>query len=136
MTGDDWIDARQVLEDIVNDIGPRLSQLRNNASERFDEHTRHPDFERMRTGEILFPDERAREEEVPIELPEPSMVTEDIPELDAPNVKRGAELVAKYGGVDQALMVVQPDSAEADDIKAWVYVTTGKRPPHWIPPIV
>ena len=58
MTGDDWIDAKVLLDEIQEDIGPRLGRLRTNASERFDEHTRREDWEAMRTGKLPFPDER------------------------------------------------------------------------------
>jgi hypothetical protein len=60
----------------------------------------------------------------------------DVPRLEAPNAKRGAELVAKHGGLDQAMMAYEPDSPEFDDIQAYRYVSTGKRPQGWIPPIV
>ena len=33
------------------------------------------------------------------------------------------------------MMAYEPDSQEFDDIQAYRYVSTGKRPPHWIPPI-
>jgi hypothetical protein len=134
MTGDDWIDAHALLKDITEDIGPRLARLRTDASERFDEHTRLADFEAMRTGRLPFPDERlpVRPEVVP---PAPD-ATVEAPRLDAPNARVGAELVAKHGGVDAAMMAYQPDSAEFDHIQAYRYVTTGKRPKGWIPPIV
>jgi hypothetical protein len=96
--------------------------LRTAASERFDEHTRAADFEAMRTGRMPFPDER-----LPVAEP---------PRLEAPNAKRGAALVAEHGGVDAAMMAYEPDSPEFDDIQAYRYVSTGKRPPGWIPPIV
>ena len=60
MTGDDWIDATTLLNEITEDIGPRLARLRTAASERFDEHSRLDDFEEMRTGRRPFPDERMR----------------------------------------------------------------------------
>ena len=60
----------------------------------------------------------------------------DVPELDAPNAKRGAALVAKHGGIDAAMMAYEPDSREFDDIQAYRYVTSGRRPKGWIPPIV
>jgi hypothetical protein len=137
MTGDDWIDATTLLQEITEDIGPRLARLRTNASERFDQHTRRPDFEAMRTGRLPFPDERV------VVLPEsvarPPRATRDVPrppDLDAPNAKAGAQLVAKHGGIEQAMMAYQPDSAEFDHIQAYRYLSTGKRPPGWIPPIV
>ena len=101
MTGDDWIDATTLLNDITGDIGPRLAQLRTAASERFDEHTRHVEFEAMRTGRLPFPDERLRlttTEPVVPPLPSPSL--DPPPRLSAPNAKRGAALVAKHGGVE------------------------------------
>ena len=58
-----------------------------------------------------------------------------MPRLEAPNAKRGAALVAKHGSVDAAMMAYEPDSREFDDIQAYRYVSTGKRPPGWIPPI-
>ena len=56
MTGDDWIDATVLLEQMKADIGPRLGRLRTNASERFDELTReegsieHGGGQRVRTA--------------------------------------------------------------------------------------
>jgi hypothetical protein len=132
MTGDDWIDAKVLLADLTRDVGPRLARLRTNASDRFDEHTRSGDFEAMRTGKLPFPDERAPVAQAEAPLP---IAAGDVPRLVAPNAKRGAELVAKHGGVDQAMMAYQPDSPEFDDIQAYRYVSTGKRPPNWIPPI-
>lgn len=136
MTGDDWIDAKALLHEMTEDIGPRLARLRTAASERFDEHTRHSDFERMRTGKLPFPDER-----LPLvateELPIPTRIVDaNPPELKAPNAKRGAELVVKHGSLDAAMMAYEPDSPEFDDIQAYRYVSTGKRPNGWIPPIV
>ena len=131
MTGDDWIDATALLNDISQDIGPRLSQLRTAASERFDEHTRLGHFEDMRTGRLPYPDERLPVAEA---LPERPPIAVEVLRLEAPNAKRGAELVAKHGGVDAAMMAYQPDSPEFDDIQAYRYVTTGRRPKGWIPP--
>ena len=34
------------------------------------------------------------------------------------------------------MMAYPPDSPEFDDIQAYRYVSTGKRPKGWIPPIV
>src|SRR5262249_19127146 len=62
MTGDDWIDASALLQEIVDDIGPRLAILRTAARDRFNDHTRLPDFEDMRTGRMPFPDERLHTE--------------------------------------------------------------------------
>lgn len=138
MTGDDWVDAMMLLRDIQADIGPRLSRLRTAASDRFDEHSRHADFDAWRYGELPFPDERAPATMLDAAMPAPP-VTRDgppPPSLDAPNAKVGAELVAKHGGVDQAMMAYEPDSPEFDHIQAYRYVSTGKRPPGWIPPIV
>jgi hypothetical protein len=133
MTGDDWIDATTLLNDITEDIGPRLGRLRTAASERFDEHTRLGDFEDMRTGRLPFPDERlgvTANADPPV--PNPTL---DVPRLECPNAKVGAELVAKHGGIQQAMMAYQPDSAEFDHIQAYRYVSTGQRPKGWIPPI-
>ena len=131
MTGDDWIDAKVLLDDITSDIGPRLSRLRTAASERFDELTRLGHFEEMRTGRLPFPDER-----LPLvdELPARPPVDVAVPRLEAPNAKRGAELVAEHGGGDAAMKADEPDSREFDDIQAYRYVSTGKRPKGWIPP--
>ena len=134
MTGDDWIEATTLLNDITADIGPRLARLRTAASERFDDHTRHADFEAMRSGALPFPDERllvASED-----APRPARAHADVPRLEAPNAKLGAELVARHGGVDQAMMAYEPDSPEFDHIQAFRYVSTGMRPPGWLPPIV
>jgi hypothetical protein len=138
MTGDDWIDATTLLNDITEDIGPRLARLRTTASERFDQHSRHVEFEAMRTGRLPFPDERLPLTTDPATVvpPLPSPTTDPPPRLNAPNAKRGAELVAKHGGVDAAMMAYAPDSPEFDDIQAYRYVSTGKRPKGWIPPIV
>ena len=135
MKGDDWIDAHGLLQEMTEDIGPRLARLRSAASERFDEHTRLSEFEEMRTGRLPFPDERlpVATEEMPIP---PRAVNGKPRELKAPNTKRGAELVAKHGSVDAAMMAYEPDSQEFDDIQAYRYVSTGKRPQNWIPPIV
>jgi hypothetical protein len=134
MTGDDWIDATTLLAEITDDIGPRLARLRTAASDRFDDHTRLADFEDMRTGRLPFPDER-----VPVAAdaaPPPPRTTTGPPRLEAPNAKRGAELVARHGSVGAAMMAYEPDSREFDDIQAYRYVSPGKRPPNWIPPIV
>ena len=135
MTGDDWIDATVLLHEISEDIAPRLGRLRTAASERFDEHTRLADFEAMRTGELPFPDERVLLER-PEAAPPPVTAAAPPPRLDAPNAKAGAALVAKHGGVERAMMAYEPDSPEFDHIQAYRYLTTGKRPKGWIPPIV
>jgi hypothetical protein len=135
MTGDDWIEATTLLNDITEDIGPRLARLRTAASERFDEHSRLADFEAMRTGRLPFPDERLLVTPADAPLP-PAPTVVDAPRLEAPNAKVGADLVAKHGGVEQAMMAYEPDSVEFDHIQAYRYVTSGKRPKGWIPPIV
>ena len=135
MTGDDWIDAQTLLTEMTEDIGPRLARLRTAASERFDEHTRLGDFEDMRLGHLPFPDERLPlQPEAPVARPKVTL--EAPPQLNGPNAKTGAELVAKHGGLDQAMMAYEPDSPEFDHIQAYRYVSTGKRPKGWIPPIV
>jgi hypothetical protein len=139
MTGDDWIDATALLRDITEDIGPRLARLRSAASERFDEHTRRQDFEAMRSGALPFPDERLAVGDGPRPsvmggAPRPN--APGPPPLDAPNAKRGAELVARHGGIDEAMMAYEPDSPEFDHIQAYRYLTTGRRPKGWLPPIV
>lgn len=135
MTGDDWIDATTLLNDMTEDIGPRLARLRTAASERFDEHTRLNDFDAMRAGHLPYPDERVvvtRE----TDGPRPKVTLEAPTPLEAPNAKAGAELVAKHGGIDQAMMAYEPDSPEFDHIQAYRYVSSGKRPKGWIPPTV
>ena len=132
MTGDDWIDARVLLGEMTEDIGPRLARLRDAASERFDDHTRLPDFDAMRTGQLPFPDERLPVAPAP---PMPTAAPDGVPRLVCPNAKVGAELVAQHGGVDAALMAYEPDSPEFDHIQAYRYVSTGIRPQGWIPPI-
>jgi hypothetical protein len=134
MTGDDWIDATELLHEISLDIGPRLARLRTAASDRFDEYSRLQEFEAMRMGRVPFPDERAAHAAAP--APPDVTTAAPPPSLDAPNAKLGAALVARHGGIDQALMAYEPDSAEYDHIQAYRYVTTGKRPKGWIPPIV
>jgi hypothetical protein len=136
MTGDDWIDASRLLDEMTADIGPRLARLRTAASQRFDEHTRLEDFEDMRTGRLPFPDERLPVASEATPPPRPTIKHGAPRELQAPNAKRGAELVAKHGGVDAAMMAYEPDSPEFDDIQAYRYVSTGTRPQGWIPPIV
>jgi hypothetical protein len=135
MVGDDWIDASTLLQEITEDIGPRLARLRTAASERFDEHTRLGHFEEMRTGRLPFPDERLVVAAQAV-APGPAPVLKAPPRLEAPNAKRGAALVVEHGGVEQAMMAYQPDSPEFDDIQAYRYVSTGQRPKGWIPPIV
>ncbi|HET8950644.1 MAG TPA: hypothetical protein VFN44_09035 [Solirubrobacteraceae bacterium] len=134
MTGDDWIDATELLQQISLDIGPRLARLRTAASERFDEYSRLHEFDAMRTGVLPFPDERAAQ--IAVGAPPAAGTAAPPPSLDAPNAKVGAALVARHGGIDQAMMAYQPDSAEFDHIQAYVYVSTGKRPKGWLPPIV
>jgi hypothetical protein len=135
MTGDDWIDARALLQEITDDIGPRLAELRTAARDRFNELTRLPDFEDMRVGRMPFPDERFETAPGPDDAAPPPRL-HDAPPLDAPNAKVGAALVAKHGGVDAAMMAYPPHSPEFDHIQAYRYVSTGKRPKGWIPPIV
>lgn len=134
MTGDDWIDAAGVLHDITEDIGPRLARLRTAASERFDEYTRLEDFEAMRTGRLPFPDERVPT--TPDTVPLAPDASVDVPRLDAPNARAGAELVARHGGLEEAMKAYAPDSPEFDHIQAYRYVTSGQRPKGWLPPIV
>ncbi len=91
----------------------------------------------MRTGVVPFPDERVvRVADAVAPPPRATTAATPPPSLGAPNAKVGAELVAKHGGIDQALMAYEPDSAEYDHIQAYRYVSTGKRPKGWIPPIV
>lgn len=134
MTGDDWIDATALLQEITEDIAPRLSRLRTAASVRFDAHTRLHDFEAMRTGRLPFPDERVLAPDAPDS--EPPVTTIDVPSLNAPNAKVGAMLVAEHGGIDEAMKAYPPDSPEFDHIQAYRYVSSGRRPKGWIPPIV
>ena len=88
----------------------------------------------MRTGRLPFPDERlpvaSTEHVAP---PRPAADARRAARLEAPNAKRGAELVAKHGGIDAAMMAYQPDSPEFDHIQAYRYVSTGKRPPRLDP---
>ena len=123
-----------MLDAILEDIGPRLARLRTAASERFDEYTRLQDFEAMRTGRLPFPDERLPSTPDAVALTPDASV--DVPRLDAPNARAGAELVAKHGGVEAAMRAYAPDSREFDDIQAYRYVTSTKRPKGWLPPIV
>lgn len=133
MTGDDWIDAVDLLHELETDIGPRLARLRTAASDRYDEHSRLPDFDEMRTGRRLFPDERDIDPDPP---PAPSRPTCAPPPADFPNAVVGGELVAKHGSIDKAMMSYEPDSPEFDHIQAYRYVSSGRRPKGWIPPIV
>ena len=80
-----------------------------------------------------FPDERLVVADPAAAPPRP---IHDAPRLEFPNAKTGAEVVAKHGGIDEAMMAYPPDSAEFDDIQAYRYVSTGKRPRGWIPPRV
>lgn len=134
MTGDDWIGATTLLNQMTDDVAPRLGRLRTAASERFDEHTRLGDFEAVRSGELPFPDERLPVAPAMV-APPPRPTVQAPPPLEAPNAKVGAELVAKHRGVDQAMMAYEPDTPEFDHIQAYRYVSTGKRPKGWIPPI-
>ena len=88
----------------------------------------------MRTGRKPFPDERPRRRRSTSRRR--SGGSYDAPRLECPNAKTGAELVAKHGGIDEAMMAYPPDSAEFDHIQAYRYVSTGKRPRGWIPPTV
>jgi len=133
MTGDDWIDAIALLQQITDDIGPRLAVLRTAARDRFNDHTRLSDFEDMRTGRMPYPDERLQTEAALDDVPPPPV--HDAPPLNAPNAKVGAALVAKHGSVEAAMMAYPPHSPEFDHIQAFRYVSTGKRPKGWIPPI-
>ena len=90
----------------------------------------------MRAGRLPFPDERPLLDPDPVAAPPPPRVVVGAPRLEAPNSRRGAELVAKHGGLDQAMMAYEPDSPEFDDIQAYRYVSTGTRPKGWLPPIV
>ena len=85
----------------------------------------------MRLGRLPFPDERLPlQPEAPVARPKATL--EAPPQLNGPNAKTGAELVAKHGGLDQAMMAYAPDSPEFDHIQAYRYVSTGKRPKGWI----
>ncbi len=136
MTGDDWIDGTALLQEITENVAPRLSLLRSAASERFDDHTRQHDFETMRTGGWAFPDERDLRVDDPAPAATGTATLVDVPPLNAPNAKAGAELVAKHGSVDGAMKAYAPDSAEFDHIQAYRYVSSGLRPQGWVPPIV
>ena len=134
MTGDDWIDATALLAEITDDIGPRLARLRTAASERFDEHTRLADFEAMRTGALPFPDERVAAGPDAVAPPpnrDPRGAAAGRAEREA---RRGARRQARRSR--PAMMAYAPDSREFDHIQAYRYVSTGKRPKGWIPPIV
>jgi len=135
MAGDDWIDAIALLHELETDVGPRLAQLRTAASERFVEHSRLAEFEEMRTGRRPFPDERAIaiDSDQPVQPSPPTLAP---PSEKFPNATIGAALVSKHGSIHKAMMAYQPDSPEFDHIQAYRYVTTGKRPIGWIPPVV
>ena len=135
MTGDDWIDATTLLNQITDDIGPRLARLRTAASERFDEHSRLHDFEAMRTGRLPFPDERLPipPDAVP---PAPEATLEPPPGWTRPTRRSERSSSPSTAASTQAMMAYQPDSPEFDHIQAYRYVSTGKRPKGWIPPIV
>ena len=133
MTGDDWIDAKVLLE--RDHRGHRAAARRGCARTRPSASTSTratSDFEAMRTGQAAVPGRAARGRSEPPTLPRRRSI-HDAPRLERPNAKRGAELVAKHGGVDAAMMAYQPDSPEFDHIQAYRYVSTGKRPPGWIP---
>ena len=133
MTGDDWIDATELLNDITEDIGPRLGRLRTAASERFDEHTRLGHFEEMRTGRMPFPDERLI---VAVEPAPPPRPIHDAPRLECPTPRPAPNWSPSTAGSTRRWMAYPPDSAEFDHIQAYRYVSTGKRPHGWIPPTV
>lgn len=133
MACDDWLEAVDLLRELEVNIGPRLARLRTAASDRFDAHTRLPDFEQMRTGRKLFPDERAAAPDPAPARPAPPTPAPP-PLASATNAYRGAALVAEHGSVDRALMAYRPDSPEYDDVQAYRYATTGKRPAGWVPP--
>ena len=136
MTGDDWIDATTLLR---GDHGRHRPAARAAAHGRVGALRRAHPAQRLR-GHAHRPaavprrapaGRRRRQPPIP-----PRAATRTPPRLEAPNAKRGAELVAKHGGVDAAMMAYEPDSPEFDDIQAYRYVSTGKRPQGWIPPIV
>ena len=93
---------------------------------------------RCARARLLFPDERQPATTLDAVMPAAAPATGTPPRpLEAPNAKVGA----RAGGQarrrsTQAMMAYQPDSAEFDHIQAYRYVSTGKRPPNWIPPIV
>jgi hypothetical protein len=138
MTGDDWLDAVELLAEIETNIGPRLARLRKRASDRFDEWAARLDFDLMCNGEKLFPDERRAVSSTPGQLPTLAHA-KPRPMGGAsvfPNARVGARLIKLHGGVDEAMKAYQPDSVEFDHIQAYRYVSTGKRPIGWVPPIV
>ena len=137
MTGDDWIDATALLNEFTEDIGPRLARLRTAASDRFDEHTRH---ERLR-GDAHRPDavprRAAADRDATLPRRRRAVGSTPPPRLEAPNAKRGAPRSwPSTAASTPAMMAYPPDSPEFDDIQAYRYVSTGKRPKGWIPPIV
>ena len=99
---------------MTEDIGPRLGRLRTAASERFDEHTRHEDFESMRTGRLPFPDERLALATDDARPPAPQTAT-DVPRLECPNAKRGAELVVKHAGSESSAII----GAVMESVQQW-----------------
>jgi len=126
MTGDDWIDAFELLAHIETSVAPRLSALRTAASERFDEHTRRDDFEDMRTGRASFPDQRAvAVDEAP--AARHAAYYSDVTRLDAPNAHRGRVLAGRYGGVEHALRALPLNGHDANDVRAFHYVMTRER---------
>lgn len=135
MQNDDAIDVYMLIDAIKRDIQPVLSRLRANAFDRFNEHTRHPDFQKWLYGEEPFPDERPLEEPSAPPRAPASGPTIQPPPLNGPNIRRAEALVAKHGGLDEALKAYPPATTEHDDLRAYQYVTTGKRPQGWIPPI-
>ena len=133
MTGEDWLEAESLRRILVEQVAPRLSAVRDASQERFDGHRALPDYEEMRAGRVRFPDERER----PVAPAPPTGPATPAPDpLGFPNAQRGAEIVARHGSVTAARMASPPNSPEFDDVQAFVYVSTGKRPQGWIPPIV
>jgi hypothetical protein len=139
MKHEDWLSAVELLRLIRDEVAPKLAELRDNASARLDEFRKLEDFPAMHTGQIPYPDERAPKQE-PLLEPEaepkpPELV--DVPILNAPNAHVGRLLVELHGGaIDEALMAYEPGTPQWNDIQAYVYLSTKKRPQNWIPPWV
>ena len=135
MVGDDWIDGQALLTEITEDIAPRLSALRGRANDRYDDLTRHDDFDDMRTGKVPYPDERV---EVPDLEPDPIPASTAAPQdppprpLGGPNAHRGQMLVEAYGSVDDALLALSGPDLEC--VQAHLY-TQGIRN-GWTPPVI
>ena len=135
MTGDDWIDATTLLNEITEDIGPRLARLRTAASERFDDHSRTATSTRCAPASCRS-QTSASPLAPPPAAPRRARSSSRRRNWRPPTPSAGAALVAKHGGVepgDDGLPARQPRVRRHPGVPLRQH---GQRPQGWIPPIV